>query len=91
MSTARFLKYVWLFYNIMHERVKRKYANSASVSLNYSITYGRNINSSITTRICQPADVMTFKTFIIRPYITKKVINQLQRTNQTYLPWIFFC
>ena len=23
-STARFLKYVWPFYNIMHERVKRK-------------------------------------------------------------------
>ena len=24
MNTARFLKYVWPFYNIMHERVKEK-------------------------------------------------------------------
>ena len=25
MDTARFLKYVWLFYNIMHERVKEQH------------------------------------------------------------------
>ena len=39
VNTARFLKYIWSFYNIMHERVNISKINGSVVELDISIQF----------------------------------------------------